>query len=124
MARRTILARNRVVGRARRNVGEQESAVNNIVFTMLQGLAKTRHWKDAFEVSWVLASRAVNDAPIPKEAVRDITRALLQAINFYHAGAVVMDLEAREVRPYRGEPAAYAVFDGYKLVVGSTGYAA
>ena len=124
MARRTVLARGRVVGRARRNVGEKESAVSNIVFSLLQDRAKSSHWKSPFEVTFVLASKANGDRPIPREAVRDIVQALLQAINFYHAGAMVIDLDAMEARPHRGEPAAYASFDGYKLVIGSTGYAA
>ena len=123
MARRIAVGR-----RGRRNplTPEQhrEATESRILFDLLQDRAKARHWKDAFEVRFGLADRRTQDPPIPREAVRDISQRLLRAINFYHGAAMVLELESRTVRPHRGEPAAYATFDGYELVVGSTGYAA
>lgn len=129
MARRLVVKRavrlhGRRIGYALPNVGEKEQSTSNILFSMLQDRAKTRHWKEPFEVSFILASRETGDRPVPKDAVQDLVRALLSAINFFHAGAVVIDLEAMQAKPHRGEPAAYASFDGYKLIIGSTGYAA
>lgn len=113
--------------RVRKNVLTQEQhregAEARILFDMLQRMAGRRHWKSPFEVHFALASRVTQDPPVPREAVRDLARKLLQSINFHHAGAMVLDLEAGTARPTRGEPAAYVTFDGYDLVVGSTGYA-
>lgn len=101
-----------------------EVARNRILFHLLTE-ASGKHWKYPFELKFHLANPApeYKEAPIPKDAVREITRELLRAINFFHAGAIAFDVETMTPKSIAGEPAAYAAFDGYTLTIGSTGYA-
>lgn len=101
----------------------REASEARVLFDMLQRTAGKRDWKDAFEIRFRLASAVTQDPPVPRESVRELSQRLLRAINFFHAGAMVLDLKTGTARPTRGEPAAYVTFDGYDLVVGSTGYA-
>lgn len=99
-------------------------ARNRILFHLLTE-ASGKGWKYPFELKFRLANPApeFKEAAIPKEAVREITRELLRAINFFHAGAIAFDVDTMTAKEVKGEPAAYAAFDGYTLTIGSAGYA-
>lgn len=94
---------------------------HRVLFTLIERAAGKEHWKYPFEMEIILASKEY-DKKIPKEDVAAIAKELASAIQFFHGAAVTIDLDTREVRPRRGEPAAYVLFDGYKLTIGSTGY--
>jgi len=112
----------RRAGRARRNFNPKEVFESKVLFDMLVKASGKSHWKDQFEVRIKLGDERY-DQPIPKDAARPLIHKLLVAINFFHAGAIRYDPERMTIMPYRGEPAAYAMFNGFTLVVGSTGYA-
>lgn len=101
---------------------EQAQVVRNrILFSLMERASGVKHWKSAFELEFVLASKR-DEAPIPKEVVLPFARDLAQAIEFFHGAAVVIDLETMQARPARGEATAYVFFDGYTLRIGSIGY--
>jgi|FLYL01.1.fsa_nt_gi hypothetical protein len=96
---------------------------HRVLFHLLQAASGAKDWRDPFEVTIHIANNE-HDAPVAKEAVHGIMQEMLKAIEFYHGAAMAIDVETMEVRRMKGQPVAYALFDGYKLVIGSTGYAA
>ena len=124
------IVRPKVCGLGAGPLGFDAEAVarNRILFHLLTEASPEarKDWRNAFEVKFKLADPRpeTREPAVPKEAVRGITRELLRAINFHHAGAIAFDPETMEARPIAGEPSAYAHFDGYTLTIGSTGYAA
>lgn len=94
---------------------------HRVLFTLIERAAGKDNWKSPFEIEIILASKE-HDKRIQKEDVAALARELAEAIQFFHGAAATIDLETQEVRPRRGEPAAYVLFDGYKLTIGSTGY--
>jgi|FLYN01.1.fsa_nt_gi hypothetical protein len=99
----------------------REEIVRHIVLFDLMRRAHKGHWKDPFELRIRIASRET-DPPLPKEDVRKIARELMEAIQWFHGGAIAIEIPSMTARPVEGEPAAYWIFDGYDLVIGSTGY--
>lgn len=100
-----------------------DAARHRVLFHLLQAASGAKDWRDPFEVVIPIANRE-HDAPVAKDAVHGIMQELLKAIEFYHGAAVAIDVETMKMRRVKGQPVAYALFDGYRLVVGSTGYAA
>jgi len=103
--------------------GPEEAVRNRILFDLIQHAANMKHWKDAFEMKIVLSPKGF-EPPVDRELVRPFARDIAQAIEFFHGAAVTLNLETMEAKPRRGEAAAYVLFDGYTLTIGSTGYAA
>lgn len=101
--------------------GPEEAIRSRILFDLIEHASGVKHWKSAFEFKIMLASKE-HDPPIERELVRPFARDIAQAIQFFHGAAVTINLETMEVRPRRGEAAAYVLFDGWTLTIGSTGY--
>lgn len=99
---------------------DTEVAKHTVLFHLMTK-AHGGHWKDPFEIKVRLASPNI-DPPLPREVVRGIANDLVRAIQWFHGAAFALELDPLEVKPYVGEPAAYWIFDGYTLTVGSVGY--
>lgn len=94
---------------------------NRVLFTLIER-AHGKHWKSPFEMKIILAAKAADEPPIPRDAVLPFMRDIASAIEFYHGAAVSINVETMEARPVRGEATGYVLFDGYTLTIGSLGY--
>ncbi len=99
---------------------QEEMARNRILFTLIERASGVDHWKSPFEIEMILQDPT--DPPLPKESVKETAKRLAEAIQFFHGAAVRIDLDTWTSKEVKGEPAAYVLFDGYKLMVGSIGY--
>jgi len=94
-----------------------------LIFSLLRQAAKTKDWRDPFEVKIPLVFRP--GETVDKEMLNQFAAGLVDTIAYFHAGSVEVDIETMSMKKApKGEPTAYAFFDGKALVVGSTGYGA
>jgi metal-dependent amidase/aminoacylase/carboxypeptidase family protein len=93
------------------------------LFSLLRQAAGTKDWRDPFEVKIRLVFRP--GETVSKEMLSHLSSELVDAIAYFHAGSVEVDVETMSMKEApKGEPTAYAFFDGKVLTVGSTGYGA
>lgn len=101
---------------------QKDIARRRALFSLLIQAADIEDYRDAFEVTLKLSYPPLD--PLPKSAVEDLAHDFADAINFFHAVSMEIDLEAEDIESAKGEPAGYVFFDGFNMVIGSIGYQA